>query len=60
MAVIETMNIDGAIVRVHDDYIRSREESEEIMQRVSDIILRQLYLQHNTKRFKKMQEKTTE
>lgn len=60
MAVIETMNIDGAIVRVHDDYIRSREESEEIMQRVSDIILRQLNLQHNAKRFKEMHEKTTE
>ncbi|HBI71640.1 MAG TPA: hypothetical protein DDY59_00425 [Lachnospiraceae bacterium] len=57
MAVVKTMNIDGAIVNVHDDYIRSREESEEIMQRVSDIILRQLNAQHNAKRFKEMQEK---
>ena len=50
MAVVETMNIDGAIVRIHDDYIRSREESEEIMQRVADIFLRQLNAQHNAKR----------
>ena len=57
MAVVKTMNIDGAIVNVHDDYIRSREESEEIMQRVSDIILRQLNAQHNAKIFKEMQEK---
>lgn len=57
MAVVETMNIDGAIVRIHDDYIQSREESEVIMQRVADIILRQLNVQHNDKRFREMQER---
>jgi hypothetical protein len=56
MAIVETMNMCGAIVRVHDDYIRSREESEEIMQRVADIILRQLNIQHNARRVKEMQE----
>ena len=50
MAVVETMNIDGAIVRIHDDYIQSREESEEIMKRVAAIFLSQLNAQHNAKR----------
>ena len=56
MAIIETYNIDGAIVHVHNDYIRSREESEEIMKRVADIIFRHLNAQHNAKRFKELQE----
>lgn len=46
MAVVKEWNIDGATVRVHDDYIRSREESEKIMQRVTDLFMRQLYAQH--------------
>ena len=56
MAVIEEWNIDGAIVRIHDDYIRSREESVEILQRVADNILRQLNAQHNAKRYKELNE----
>ncbi len=59
MAVVKEMNIDGAMVRFHDDYIRSREESEEILQRVADIFLRQLNMQHNAKRFKEQRDKTT-
>lgn len=56
MAIIEEMNIDGAIVRIHDDYIKSREESEEIMQRVTDIILKQLNAQHRAKNNKQKEE----
>lgn len=40
--IVETLKIDGAVVRIYDDYIQTHEESEAIMQRVSDIILRQL------------------
>lgn len=58
MAVVETMKMDGAIIRIHDDYIQSREESEEIMQRVADIILRQLNVQYNAKRLTELQDKT--
>lgn len=32
-------------VEIYDDYIRSREESEEILQRVADNMLRQLNAQ---------------
>jgi hypothetical protein len=42
MAVIEEFKIGNATVRIHDDYIRSREESEEILQRVADNMLRYL------------------
>lgn len=57
VAVIETCNIDGATVHVHDNYIQSREESEKIMERVSDIILRQLNAQHNGKRMNKLEKR---
>ena len=60
MAVVLELNIDGATVKFRDDCLRSREESEEILQRVSDIILRQLNIQHNAKRFKEMQEREAE
>ncbi len=52
MAIIETMNIGGAIVNIHDDYIKSREESIEILNRVGDMMYRQLRAQHNAKRYK--------
>lgn len=54
MAIVETYNVDGAIVHINDDYIKSREESEEIMERVSAIILRQLNAQHNAKKMKEI------
>lgn len=57
MAVVETYNIDGAIVRINDQYIRSREESEKAMERAADIIFRQLNAQH---RAKKLKEETTD
>jgi len=57
MAVVLTLNIDGATVKFRDDCLRSREESEEILQRVADKILIQLNAQYNAKRFKEMQEK---
>ncbi len=52
MAVVKEWNIDGATVWVCDDYIRSREESEEIMERVTDLFMRQLYAQHIAKQQK--------
>ena len=57
MAVVKTLNIDGAIVRIHDDYIRSREESIEILQRVADRTLIALNAQYNAKRYKEDQER---
>ncbi len=54
MAIVETMNIGGAIVNIHDDYIRSREESIEILNRVGEIMYRQLNAQHNAKRMKEL------
>nr|WP_308743504.1 hypothetical protein [uncultured Anaerocolumna sp.] len=60
MAVVEEWNIDGATVRIHDDYIRSREESVEILQRAADIILRQLHAQHCAKKQKELNKKTAE
>jgi hypothetical protein len=60
MAVIETINIDGAIVKFNDYYIRSRTESEELMQRAADIALKQLNAQHNAKRYKEHNENTAE
>lgn len=55
MAVVETMNIGGATVRIHDDYIQSREESIEILNRVAQNMYRHLAAQHNAKRLKEMQ-----
>ncbi len=51
MAVVEEMNIDGAIVRFHDDYICGREESEKILQKVADGMLRQLNAQYNAEKY---------
>jgi hypothetical protein len=56
MAEVLTLNIDGATVKFRDDCLRSREESEEILQRVADRILIQLNVQYNAGRFKEMQE----
>jgi len=56
MAVVEEWNMDGAIVRIHDDYIKSRTESEEILQRVADNILCQLNAQHNANRYRRFSE----
>lgn len=56
MALIESYNIDGAIVSIHDDYIQSSEESEKIMDRVTDNIFRQLNAQHRAKSIKELKE----
>jgi hypothetical protein len=55
MAVVLELNIDGATVKFRDNAIRSRDESEKILQRVSDMMLRQLNAQHNAKRFKELE-----
>lgn len=55
MAVVLELNIDGAKVKFRDVAIRSREESEEILQRVADKMLRNLNMQHNAKRCKELE-----
>jgi hypothetical protein len=60
MAVVLELNIDGAKVKFRDNAIRSREESEEILQRVADRMLQNLNLQHNAKRYKDYEKKEKE
>lgn len=50
MAVVLELNIGGAIVKFRDDNLRSREESEIILQRTADRILQELNNQYNAKR----------
>jgi len=46
--LVEEHKNGPTIVEIHDDFIRSREESIEILQRVADNILRQLNAQEKT------------
>lgn len=43
--LIERHKNGPTTVEIYDDYIRSREESEEILQRVADNMLRQINAQ---------------
>ena len=49
MAIIETYNIDGAIVEITDNSIQDEEESLRIMERVTDIMFKSLNEQHRKK-----------
>ncbi len=55
MAVVLELNVDGAKVKFRDVAIRSSEESEEILQRVADKMLRYLNMQHNAKGCKELE-----
>lgn len=46
--LIEKHENGATTVEIYDDYIRSKEESIEILQRVADNILRQLNAQEKT------------
>lgn len=48
--VIEELNIKGATIRIHDDFIRSREESLEIMKRVEENAYRHLAVKYARKK----------
>ncbi|WFR55386.1 hypothetical protein QA584_17445 [Anaerocolumna sp. AGMB13025] len=47
------MMIKGGLVRIHDDYMRSPEESLEIMKRVEEIAYRHLSVKYAKKAMEK-------
>lgn len=46
--LVEEHKNGNATIRIYDDFIRSKEESIEILQRVADNMLRQLNAQDKT------------
>jgi hypothetical protein len=57
MAIVKTMNVGGAIVNFHDDFIPDRETSIERLNRAGNIIYQQLRAQHIAKMLKEAGEK---
>jgi len=49
MALIEEYKNGPTTVKIYDDYIKSREESIEILQRLTDKVLLHLNAKHNAK-----------
>ena len=48
--VVKEMIIKGGLVRIHDDYMKSPEESLEIMKRVNEIAYRHLSVKYAKKK----------
>lgn len=47
MAVVAEYNVKGATVKIHDDFLKSKEESLEIMKTVEEKAYRALVAKHN-------------